>query len=206
MKKFISSLSILILVIMSISLASCGSKNKSTYTFVGGLPEKYTERLTVEFEKGTLTISFDSSGLNSNEVNNIAVGLTMNEMAPGKYEYTEKDGVYTTKEPMSPLSSNPVVFKSYFDGKYIVSSAFSSSEISTNSTNGLSDFSITTSLSGTLIFESNGKYKNDGNDEYSGTYTIENGLIQMYKDGEIVGTYLATGDGKCYSKYLLKND
>ncbi len=198
MKKFLSVL--FVFLILLASLTSCGGV-KGTYTFVF-FGSDNQGRVYAEFDGGELTIGVDESGLNSNAIDNLAVALTMYGMTPGTYEYSEEDGIITTTSSLSPLSSEKTVFKFYFDGKYIVASTFNSMEITTDATGGLSNFSINSDY-GILIFNENGNVANEEG-ETVGTYTFEEGLIEITSDGEVIARYFAPGDKTCYTEFLVK--
>ncbi len=187
-------------------MLSCGDNSGGSYTLVHSYGESQPP-ITFTFKGGNLKISADTSGLNSAAIDNLSVLMVSLGVNEGNYKYDEKDGVITTKESLSPLSSKVSEFRSYFDGKYMIASTFSSYEISIKDTEGTSEFTITgRGLFGskmTFEFHSDGSFAVKDS-EVSGTYTFKDGLIEMTYEGEVTFRYLAIGDGTCYTEYLIK--
>lgn len=197
---------VLLLALLCVSMFSCNKKTAETYTLVHSSSEGYPP-IVFTFKGGKLEIAADTSGLNSNAIDNLSVLMVSLGVAEGNYKYSEKDGVITTQESLSPLSNKATEFRSYFNGKYMLASTFNSYAISTNDTEGTSEFTIEGKgfLGATTIFEfhSDGSF-NVKNSEKSGTYTFKDGLIEMTYGEEVAYRYLAIGDGTCYTEYLIK--
>ena len=199
-KMFVLVLACAILLGM---LASCGIGAKETYAFI--FKGSQDVSVTATFAKGTLTIEATAKGGNSNVIDNIAVSLMGHNMSPGTYEYTEENGIYTTTTSLSPMLKEVVVFTPYDGGKYLISSAFKASKISTTSTEGLGDFTMTTDVLGMeqqYVFHSDGTY--DDGDEGQCTYTFDDHIIEMFYDGNVISRYFVAGDGNCYTEYLVR--
>lgn len=196
----------LVLALVCVSMFSCGNKVGGTYTLVHSNSDS-TPPILFTFKNGKLEIAADTSGLNSAATDNLSVLMVSLGVTEGSYKYDEKDGVITTQESLSPLSSKVTEFHSYFDGKYMLASTFESYKISTDDTEGTSEFTIEGKelLGYKMIFE----FHSDGSfvvkdSEISGTYTFKDGLIEMTYEGEIAFRYLAIGNGTCYTEYLIK--
>ena len=197
---------VLVLALACVSMLSCGDNSGRSYTLVHSYGESQPP-ITLTFKGGNLKISADTSGLNSAAIDNLSVLMVSLGVNEGNYKYDEKDGVITTKESLSPLSSKVSEFRSYFDGKYMIASTFSSYEISTKDTEGASEFTIAGQgfFGSKMLFE----FHSDGSfavkdSEVFGTYTFKDGLIEMTYEGEVAFRYLAIGDGTCYTEYLIK--
>ena len=194
------------LALVCVSMFSCGNKTGGTYTLVHS-NSKSSPPILLTFKGGNLEITVDTSGLNSNAIDNLSVLMVSLGVTEGSYKYDEKDGVITTQESLSPLSSKVTEFRSYFNGKYMLASTFESYEISTNDIEGTSEFTIIGKklFDSKMIFE----FHSDGSftvkdSEIFGTYTFKDGLIEMMYEGEVAFRYLAIGDGTCYTEYLIK--
>lgn len=194
---------VLVLALTSFSMISCGKSTEGTYTLVYG--DSQIPPILFTFKDGNLKIAADTSGMNSIAIENLSFTMLSLGISEGKYKYNEKDGVITTKKPISPLSNNKAEFRSYFNEKYMILSTFDSYSISTKDTEGTSEFIINAEeLCGSDIeFHKDGSFDIKDN-EVVGTYTFKNGIIEMTLEEGITLKFLATGDGNCYTQYLIK--
>lgn len=205
MKKVFAIWIACVLMIGTLALVACGGKNNDqNYRFYGAgdLGE-----VSVKFGSGKMTVTADTSGLNNVGLSNLNTTLSLCNLKTGEYSYTQDGDDYKVTNSAGKTD----VYQSYFAGKYLVSGAFETMEISIKATKGNADFTITSDsvYKETYTFKSDGTYTHEsdaffGSTPETGTYTFEDGLITMFQNETVRRRLFTPGNGVCYTQFLMK--